>query len=70
MEETVKATFIKDGAWWTGYSEDVPGAFTQGKTMEEAKANLIDAIRLIRKPAKTDRDSLSRKQEIVLKIKN
>jgi predicted RNase H-like HicB family nuclease len=46
----------------------VPGALTQGKTLEEAKENLIDAIRLIRKPLKTDITSLSHKQEIILKI--
>ena len=68
MEETIKATFIKDGDWWIGYSEDVHGALTQGKTLEEAKENLIDAIRLIRKPLKTDITSLSHKQEIILKI--
>ena len=68
MEEIIKATFVKDGDWWIGYSEDVPGALTQGKTIEEAKENLIDAIQLIRKPVKTDISSLSHKQEIILKI--
>jgi predicted RNase H-like HicB family nuclease len=68
MEETIKATFVKDGDWWIGYSEDVPGALTQGKTLEEAKENLIDAIQLIRQPLKTDIASLSHKQEITLKI--
>ncbi len=52
MEETIKATFVKDGDWWIGYSDDVPGALTQGKTLEEAKENLIDAIQLIRQPVK------------------
>ena len=68
MEETIKATFIKDGDWWIGYTDDVPGALTQGKTIEETKENLIDAIQLIRKPVKTNIDTLSHKREIVLKI--
>ncbi|MHB8231752.1 MAG: type II toxin-antitoxin system HicB family antitoxin [bacterium] len=68
MEEIIKATFIKDGDWWIGYSEDVPGALTQGKTLEEAKENLIDAIQLMKKPVKTDIASLTHKQEIKLKI--
>ena len=68
MEEKIKATFVKDGDWWVGYADDVPGALTQGKTIEEAKENLIDAIKLIRKPVKTNINSLSHKQEIVLKI--
>jgi predicted RNase H-like HicB family nuclease len=68
MEETIKVTFVKDGDWWIGYSDEVPGALTQGKTLEEAKENLIDAIQLIRQPVKTDIASLSHKQEITLKI--
>ena len=34
------------GAW----TDDVPGALTQGKTLEEAKENLIDAILVMQKP--------------------
>ena len=68
MEETIKATFVKDGDWWIGYSDDVPGALMQGKTLDEAKENLIDAIKLIRQPVKNDVASLSHKQEITLKI--
>jgi predicted RNase H-like HicB family nuclease len=40
----VRATFVKDGKWWVAWTDDVPGALTQGKTIEEAKENLIDAI--------------------------
>ncbi len=28
------------------WTEDVPGALTQGKTVEEARENLIDAIHM------------------------
>ncbi len=46
----IKATFVKDGEWWVAWSEDVPGALTQGKTIEEAKENLIDAIHEMQRP--------------------
>ncbi len=46
----VKATFTKDGKWWVAWSDDVPGALTQGRTLKGAKDNLIDAIHEIRKP--------------------
>lgn len=46
----VKATFAKDGKWWVAWSEEVPGALTQGRTLEEARKNLIDAIREIQRP--------------------
>lgn len=59
----VRATFIKDGDWWVAWTDDVPGALTQGKTIEEAKENLIDAIHEMQKPV--DISSLP-KREVVL----
>lgn len=59
----VRATFVKDGKWWVAWTDDVPGALTQGKTIEEAKENLIDAIHEIQKPV--DISSLP-KREVVL----
>ena len=46
----VKAVFVKDGEWWVAWSDDVPGAMTQGKTLQEARENLIDAIEEMQKP--------------------
>jgi predicted RNase H-like HicB family nuclease len=59
----IKATFVKDGKWWVAWTDDVPGALTQGKTIEEAKENLIDAIHEMQKPV--DISSLP-KREVVL----
>jgi predicted RNase H-like HicB family nuclease len=46
----IQASFVKDGKWWVGWTDDVPGALTQGATLEEARENLIDAVRMIQKP--------------------
>jgi predicted RNase H-like HicB family nuclease len=46
----IQASFVQDGKWWVGWSDDVPGALTQGATLEEARENLIDAVRMIQKP--------------------
>ena len=46
----IKAVFVKDGKWWVAWTDDVPGAMTQGKTIEDARENLIDAIHEIQKP--------------------
>lgn len=59
----VKATFIKDGEWWVAWTDDIPGAMTQGKTIEEAKENLIDAISEMQKPVDL---SLLPKREVFL----
>ena len=46
----IKATFAKEGEWWVAWTEDVPGALTQGKTLAEARENLVDAVREIQQP--------------------
>ena len=46
----IKAVFVKDGGWWVAWTDDIPGAMTQGTTIEEARENLIDAISEIQKP--------------------
>ncbi|MBF0318468.1 MAG: type II toxin-antitoxin system HicB family antitoxin [Nitrospirae bacterium] len=61
----INAVFVKDGDWWVAWTDDVPGAMTQGKTIEEARENLLDAINEIQKPF--DLESLP-KREVVLEI--
>jgi predicted RNase H-like HicB family nuclease len=46
----IQANFVKDGKWWVGWTNDVPGALTQGATLKEARENLADAVRMIREP--------------------
>jgi hypothetical protein len=46
----IKATFVQDGKWWVAWTDDVPGALTQGATLEEARENLIDAVHCIQEP--------------------
>ena len=40
------AVFIKAPEGYIGFVEELPGANTQGATLEEAKANLQEAIML------------------------
>jgi predicted RNase H-like HicB family nuclease len=46
----IRANFVKREKWWVAWTEDVPGALTQGVTLEEARENLIDAIHMIQEP--------------------
>jgi len=41
------AIYEKDGEWMVGYCPEIPGANGMGKTKEECRENLIDAVRLI-----------------------
>lgn len=43
-------TFMKRGKWWVAWTEDLPGALTQGRTLDEARENLKDAIALMLEP--------------------
>ena len=47
MENQFTAAFVKDGDWWMAYVEELPGANTQGATIEEARENLEEAVALI-----------------------
>jgi len=41
------AVFEHHGKWWIGYVEELPGANTQGHTLEEARSNLKEAVQLV-----------------------
>ncbi len=46
------AVFEREGDWWIGYVEELPGANTQGRTLEEARENLKEAVHLVLKAYK------------------
>lgn len=54
------AVFEKVDEWWLGYVEELPGANTQGKTMDEARENLREAVQLI---IEANRELLSEQTE-------
>jgi predicted RNase H-like HicB family nuclease len=45
--ERLTAVYEQDGDWWVGSVEELPGANTQGRTLDEARLNLKDAVRLV-----------------------
>jgi len=47
MEHRFTAVFEQDGTWWIGYVEELPGANTQGASLEEARENLKDAVAMV-----------------------
>lgn len=47
MANKYTVTFERDGDWFIASCPEVPGANGQGKTKDEARANVVDAIRLI-----------------------
>jgi len=53
MEYTAIIKKMENG-WYFAQCEQLPGAMTQGKTIEEAKENLKDAILLLLEDEKID----------------
>ena len=47
MSNTFTAVFEQVGDWWIGYVEELPGANTQGATLDEARENLKEAVTLV-----------------------
>ena len=47
MHNEFTAVLERDGDWYIAYSPEIPGANGQGRTREEARRNLGDAIALI-----------------------
>jgi predicted RNase H-like HicB family nuclease len=47
MENKFTAVFEKVDDWWIGCIEELPGANTQGRTLDETRENLKEAAQLI-----------------------
>ena len=47
MDRQFTAVFQKVSEGYIGFVEELPGANTQGATLEEARANLLEAAQLV-----------------------
>ena len=47
MKEKLTAVFQKSPYGYIGFVEELPGANTQGETLEEARRNLVEAVKLV-----------------------
>jgi predicted RNase H-like HicB family nuclease len=54
MHNEFTAIIEQDGDWYIAYSPEIPGANGQGKTIDEAKESLADAITLILEDRRED----------------
>lgn len=45
MKRKFTAVVKKDGAWWIGWVEEIPGVNSQGKTRSELMGNLRSALK-------------------------
>ena len=54
MHNEFTAIIEQDGDWFVSYCPEIPGANGQGKTQEEARSSLADAIALILEDRRED----------------
>ena len=54
MRNEFTAAIERDGIWYIAHCPEIPGANGQGKTIDEAKESLADAIGLILEDRRED----------------
>ena len=54
MHNEFTAVFEKEADWYIGYCPEIPGANGQGRTIEECRNNLAEAISLILEDRRED----------------
>lgn len=47
MKNEFTGIFERDGEWFIAYCPEVPGANGQGRTVDECRESLVEAIKLI-----------------------
>lgn len=56
MATTYTAVFAESDGWIVGWTDDVPGALAQERTIEEARESLKEAIQLILESRRANAD--------------
>lgn len=54
MRNEFTSVIEEDGEWFIGYCPEIPGANGQGRTVEECRVNLAEAIALILEDRRED----------------
>ena len=54
MHNEFTAVFERDGDWYVAYCPEIPGANGQGRTKEDARRNLAEAIALVLEDRRED----------------
>jgi len=54
MKRFFTLEYWEDDNWFVGKLREIPGVFSQGKTVEELKENIIDAYRMMVKESEVE----------------
>lgn len=65
MDITLNAVYLKVPEGYIGFIEELPGANTQGATLEEARENLKEAVDLVMEANRALADESVKGQEVI-----
>ena len=68
MKTTLTMEYWRDGDWYVGRLREVPGVFSQGKTLAELEENVRDAYRLVMKDQQPVRREGVRRRSLALAV--
>jgi predicted RNase H-like HicB family nuclease len=68
IDMKLTAVYQKVPEGYIGFVEELPGANTQGETLEEAKANLEEAINLVLEANRTLAEESLQGQEVIREL--
>ena len=68
MALTLTLEFWKDGEWYVGQLREVPGIFSQGRTLEELDENIRDAYHLMLRERPAVRRAGVRRKHIAIAV--
>ncbi len=65
MEMQLTAVFRKVPEGYVAFVEELPGANTQGKTLEEARRNLLEAVKMVLEANRTLAEAELEGEEVI-----
>jgi predicted RNase H-like HicB family nuclease len=68
MDLTLNAVYLKVPEGYIAFVEELPGANTQGETLEEARDNLKEAVTLVLEANRTLAEEAVRGQEVIREL--
>ena len=68
MDLTLNAVYLKVPEGYVAFVKELPGANTQGETLEEARANLKEAVELVLEANRTLAEEAVRGQEVIREL--
>jgi predicted RNase H-like HicB family nuclease len=67
-QRTLTAVYQRSGDWWAAWVEELPGANTQGATLDEARENLREAVALILEEEQRDSEQAQAVEVVISQV--